>query len=257
MHPRTIDGVAGADSIAPPPANPRLWCHHCNTQLELLGISRWAVTKTGDFFENMVWQIWFETFQRCFLKSWKEHNWPGDIGWVCGSWEMKRYENVVQWNEANLKTWWDQGSNVVGNTVARPSNGAQEDGPRWVQDVQVELWKRRDKKCTSGGRRHRQRQWSLSRVFGADVESMRRLVDTVFTSSAAATQALEPHATAVRSMRSGASSVREPQSGPMNRDFGARNYEPRVKAWAQIRNHLVKTCKDNDARAFAGFPCVK
>lgn len=30
----TIDGVAGADSIAPPPANPRLWCHHCNTQLE-------------------------------------------------------------------------------------------------------------------------------------------------------------------------------------------------------------------------------
>ena len=34
---RTIDGVAGADSIAPPPANPRLWCHHCNTQLELRG----------------------------------------------------------------------------------------------------------------------------------------------------------------------------------------------------------------------------
>lgn len=33
--PRTIDGVAGADSIAPPPENPRLWCHHCNTQLEL------------------------------------------------------------------------------------------------------------------------------------------------------------------------------------------------------------------------------
>ncbi|CAK9029624.1 Hypothetical protein SCF082_LOCUS18875 [Durusdinium trenchii] len=30
----SIDGVAGADSIAPPPANPRLWCHHCNTQLE-------------------------------------------------------------------------------------------------------------------------------------------------------------------------------------------------------------------------------
>merc|ERR1740121_627438 len=30
----TIDGVAGADYIEPPPLHPRLWCHQCNTLLE-------------------------------------------------------------------------------------------------------------------------------------------------------------------------------------------------------------------------------
>merc|ERR1719221_1818793 len=30
----TIDSIAGADSIAPSPTNPRLWCLHCSTQLE-------------------------------------------------------------------------------------------------------------------------------------------------------------------------------------------------------------------------------
>jgi LSD1 subclass zinc finger protein len=30
----TIENIAGADSVAPPPTNPRLWCHQCNTLLE-------------------------------------------------------------------------------------------------------------------------------------------------------------------------------------------------------------------------------
>eukprot|EP00927_Polykrikos_kofoidii_P020435 TRINITY_DN19699_c0_g1_i1.p1 TRINITY_DN19699_c0_g1~~TRINITY_DN19699_c0_g1_i1.p1 ORF type:complete len:123 (-),score=16.65 TRINITY_DN19699_c0_g1_i1:113-481(-) len=30
----SVDSLAGTDSIAPPPTNPRLWCFHCNTQLE-------------------------------------------------------------------------------------------------------------------------------------------------------------------------------------------------------------------------------
>eukprot|EP00747_Dinoflagellata_sp_TGD_P092471 gnl/TRDRNA2_/TRDRNA2_165421_c0_seq1.p2 gnl/TRDRNA2_/TRDRNA2_165421_c0~~gnl/TRDRNA2_/TRDRNA2_165421_c0_seq1.p2 ORF type:complete len:138 (+),score=11.89 gnl/TRDRNA2_/TRDRNA2_165421_c0_seq1:73-486(+) len=29
-----IDSIAGADSIEPPPTNPRLSCHHCQTLLE-------------------------------------------------------------------------------------------------------------------------------------------------------------------------------------------------------------------------------
>lgn len=30
----TITTIAGADAIAPPPANPRITCHHCRTLLE-------------------------------------------------------------------------------------------------------------------------------------------------------------------------------------------------------------------------------
>mmetsp|Transcript_28868 Transcript_28868/g.65246 ORF Transcript_28868/g.65246 Transcript_28868/m.65246 type:complete len:152 (+) Transcript_28868:74-529(+) len=30
----TIDSLAGADSVAPPPSNPRLRCFHCSTMLE-------------------------------------------------------------------------------------------------------------------------------------------------------------------------------------------------------------------------------
>ena len=30
----SIDAVAGADAIEPPPANPRITCHNCRTLLE-------------------------------------------------------------------------------------------------------------------------------------------------------------------------------------------------------------------------------
>lgn len=33
----TIDSLAGAETIAPPPTNPRLWCYHCSTQLQYPG----------------------------------------------------------------------------------------------------------------------------------------------------------------------------------------------------------------------------